>query len=362
MALSEPSTRPADGQRGASRLSLFDPRWVDFVEAHPQALIFHRPAWAEMIASSYGYERFALCLLDDDEQIAGGLPVIATTAGGLRRKKRWVSLPFSDFCPPLLAVGTDPSDFTQAIGQARLEAGVQSLSVRAPLVGLERQQVEAAVVHTTSLERDTDALFKTFHRSQVQRNLRRAAREPLTVRHGSERDDLTGSFYRLHLQTRRRLGMPVQPRRFFRAIWEELLEPGYGWLLLVEHDSKPVAAAVFLTGGDTVTYKYGASDSAFWSMRPNHLLFAEAIRQACAQGYSRFDWGRSDLSDHGLREFKSGWAGVETPLAYTTLADGEPRQSEQGSSRALSAARVVLRHSPAWVCRAGGELFYRHAA
>ena len=57
MALSEPRTRPADRQRVASRLSLFDPRWVDFVQTHPQALIFHRPAWAEMIASSYGYER-----------------------------------------------------------------------------------------------------------------------------------------------------------------------------------------------------------------------------------------------------------------------------------------------------------------
>jgi CelD/BcsL family acetyltransferase involved in cellulose biosynthesis len=354
-APTEPSPSAA-----ASKLSLHDPRWLSFVEQHPQALVFHQPAWADMIGSTYGYERFALCVLGADEQVAGGLPVIETR--GLNRRRRWVSLPFSDLCPPLLSERLEAEDFTRALEQARLDARVRSLQVRAPLAGAERYQGSAAVIHTTALERDADALFQTFHRSQVQRNLRRAEREQLVVRVGSDETDLTRSFYGLHVQTRQRLGMPVQPRRFFSAIWEQLLEQGHGWLLLAEADSQPVAAAVFLTspGNQTVTYKYGASDSAFWSKRPNHLLFAHAIRLACEQGYRDFDWGRSDLSDSGLREFKSGWAGVEEPLVYTTLVDGEP--AAEGSGRALGAARSVLSWSPAWVCRASGELFYRYAA
>jgi hypothetical protein len=89
-------------------------------------------------------------------------------------------------------------------------------------------------------------------------------------------------------------------------------------------------------------------------------LFAHAIRDACEQGYRHFDWGRSDLTDLGLREFKGGWAGVEEPLVYTTLVDGEPASA--GSRRALDAARAVLSSAPAWVCRASGELFYRYAS
>jgi CelD/BcsL family acetyltransferase involved in cellulose biosynthesis len=359
-ALSETPRVSAPPADAASKLSLHDPRWLSFVERHPQALIFHRPEWADMIGSTYGYERFALCVLDADGQVAGGLPVIATR--GLHLRRRWVSLPFSDLCPPLLSERLEAEAFTRALEQARRDARVRSLQIRAPLAGAEHYQGSEAVIHTTALERDADALFRTFHRSQVQRNLRRAEREQLLVRVGNDEEDLTRSFYGLHVQTRRRLGMPVQPRRFFSAIWEQLLEQGHGWLLLVEADSQPVAAAVFLTspGKQTVTYKYGASDSAFWSKRPNHLLFAHAIRLACEQGYRQFDWGRSDLPDSGLREFKSGWAGVEEPLVYTTLVDGEP--ASEGSGRALDAARAVLSWAPAWVCRASGELFYRYAA
>jgi hypothetical protein len=66
------------------------------------------------------------------------------------------------------------------------------------------------------------------------------------------------------------------------------------------------------------------------------------------------------LPDSGLREFKSGWAGVEEPLVCATLADAE--SAPEGSGCALGAARVLLLRSPAWVCRASGELFYRYAA
>ena len=360
-ALSEaPEAVVPGASAAASKLSLHDPRWLAFVEAHPEALIFHRPDWADMIGATYGYERFALCVLDADGKVAGGLPVIETR--GLGRHRRWISLPFSDLCPPLLSERLEAEAFTRALEQARRQARVQSLQVRAPLAGAERYQGSEAVIHTTTLESDADALFQTFHRSQVQRNLRRAERESLLVRVGSHPDDLTRSFYGLHVQTRRRLGLPVQPRRFFAAIWEQLLERGYGWVVLVEAGSQPVAAAIFLTGPgkQTVTYKYGASDTSFWPKRPNHLLFATAIRLACEQGYRRFDWGRSDLPDSGLREFKRGWAGVEEPLVYTTLADAEP--TPEGSGRVLGAARVLLRRSPAWVCRASGELFYRYAA
>jgi hypothetical protein len=88
-------------------------------------------------------------------------------------------------------------------------------------------------------------------------------------------------------------------------------------------------------------------------------LFWHALRTTCEDGYRWFDFGRSDLPDRGLRDFKSGWAAQEQPLLYTTLAERAPAS---GSGRGLAAARVLLRHSPGWACRAAGELFYRYAA
>jgi CelD/BcsL family acetyltransferase involved in cellulose biosynthesis len=364
-APSEPLAVPAEGDASpapASTLSLDDPRWLAFVASHPQALIFHQRAWVNMIGSCYGWRRFVLAVLDDDASLQGGIPVIAVR--GLRRRERWVSLPFSDTCPPLLGAQLEPAAFTRALERARQAAGVESLHVRASLAGAEQQQRTEAVIHTTTLSGDFEAVFANFHGSKVQRNVRRAEREQLTVREGATPADLTHVFYGLHVQTRRRQGMPIQPRDFFSALWEQLVAPGNGKLLLVYDGDRAVAGALFLSGGDTLTYKYGASDASYWRLRPNHLLFAHAIRWACNEGYRHFDWGRSDFQDRGLRDFKSGWAAVEEPLVYTTLTESpRPAWATSGTkTTALRVARGLLRRSPAWVCRTIGKLLYRYAA
>jgi lipid II:glycine glycyltransferase (peptidoglycan interpeptide bridge formation enzyme) len=216
-------------------------------------------------------------------------------------------------------------------------------------------------MHRTQLATDADAVFDRLHRSQVQRNVKRAGRDGIVVRRAETQSDLTNSFYELQLQTRRRLGMPMQPRRFFEALWSHLLEPGHGSLLLAYFGTKPVAGAVFLTGSETMTYKYGASDASSWRLRPNHLLFWTAMRTACDAGYGWFDFGRSDLEDRGLREFKGGWGAVEEDLVYTKLPDPES-ESASAAARALPAMRAVIRRSPGWVSRLSGELLYRYAA
>jgi CelD/BcsL family acetyltransferase involved in cellulose biosynthesis len=336
------------------RLDLDDPRWLDLVERHPDALAFHRPGWAHVLAESYGYRPFVLALEDSDGSLAAGVPV-AEVRGPLGRR-RWISLPFTDLCPPLVHEG-DGRELPSALDRARTESGIGQLEVRAALPGVPARA--EAVIHTLALQPDADAVFATFHRSRVQRNVRRSEREGVTVRRGESEADLARVFYALHVQTRRRLGVPVQPRRFFSLLWRHVLRPGHGHVLVAEADGRAIAAALFLAGGRTLTYKYGASDSQLWRLRPNHALLWSAIRTACADGYERFDFGRTDFEDTGLREFKSGWGGVEEPLEYSTLGAASAAGRKEGAG---TAARGLLRRSPAWVCRAAGELLYRYAA
>ena len=105
----------------------------------------------------------------------------------------------------------------------------------------------------------------------------------------------------------------VPRRRFFSLLWQRLLEPGHGYVLIAEHEGRPAAAAVFLTAGETVVYKYGASDERLWDVRANHVLFHEAIRRSCDEGLRSFDFGRTDFADRGLREFKLGWGATTEP-------------------------------------------------
>jgi CelD/BcsL family acetyltransferase involved in cellulose biosynthesis len=128
--------------------------------------------------------------------------------------------------------------------------------------------------------------------------------------------------------------------------------------LLASADGAPIAGAVFLRSGPTAMYKYGASDERAWRLRPNNLILAEAIRRAAEDGCSRFDFGRSDFADAGLRAFKLGWGATERPLVYSSLGGGVASTGARG--RGL--LRRVIRRSPSAVCCIIGECLYRYAA
>jgi CelD/BcsL family acetyltransferase involved in cellulose biosynthesis len=344
-----------DRMDGVTVLELTDPRWANFVAAHPAATPFHHPDWARLVASCYGFRAFALATTDTTSAIRAGLPVIEVSQPF--SSPRWVSLPYTDYCPPLLSPGQREEELVAALGQASGAAGVRRIEVRAPLAGASASH--AALRHVLPLHGGPGAVYAGFHRSQVQRNIRRAEREELTVRRATRAEDLVGTFYRLHLQTRRRQGVPVQPRRFFQLLWEGVISPGLGSVLIVEASARPIAAAVFLAWNGTVIYKFGASDASAWSLRPNHLLFWHAIRTACEQGNRRFDFGRTDAGQEGLRAFKLSWGAVEEPLVYGALPGGEKASRDRRAARMLAPA---IRHGPLLFCRAIGETLYRYIA
>lgn len=335
---------------------IHDPRWSSFVACHDSALPFHHPAWASLVAESYGMRACCLALHDETGAMIAGLPVVEVRR--LRGGSRWVSLPFTDYCPPLVRGGTEV-DITARLDAARRAFGVQTLEVRAELPGEQASSDGTFLVHELRLTGSEKQIFATLHANQVRRNIRRAERAGVTVRKGTAEIDLTGIFYGLHTRTRHRLGIPVQPRRYFGLLWRRIVEPGHGVLLIAEREGLPVAAAVFLASAGVCVYKYGASDERHWSVRPNHVLFWEAIRWAGARGCRTFDFGRTDLDDQGLRDFKSRWGTLERRWSYSVLSD---RPVRGGRAGVPASVRSAIRHSPAMVPRVLGELLYRYAA
>jgi CelD/BcsL family acetyltransferase involved in cellulose biosynthesis len=338
------------------RRPLPDARWSSFVASHGSALPFHHPSWAATLAECYGFH--ALCVTVDDRagRIVAGLPVLEVRRR--RGPRRWVSLPFTDHCPPLATDGFD-AGLVRLLDDARRQFGVDRIEVRGELHGPGAHPDGAFLSHELSLAGSEDEVFASLHPSQVRRNIRRAQRAGVTVRFGRTEADVTGAFYRLHSRTRHRLGVPVQPLRYFRLLWKHVLAPGHGVVLIAEVAGVPVASAVFLASRGVCVYKYGASDERRWSARPNHLLFWEAIRWAAARGCQTLDFGRTDIADEGLREFKSRWGTVERRLAYSVLADA-PSGTGRGGVPPL--VRSMIRHGPAAVPRALGELLYRYTA
>jgi CelD/BcsL family acetyltransferase involved in cellulose biosynthesis len=334
-------------------LALDDPRWTELTRAHGEATIFHSPSWARVLAETYRYRAFALGLLSS-ERLVGLVPLLEVD--GLLRSRRWVSLPFTDTCPPLLAPEMNDQAVVTLVDRARREAAVSAVDVHAPIHGALHEEV--GVEHVLALEDDPATLERGFASSH-RRNLKQADRNGVSVRIAGSAEDLTRAYYALHVATRRRQGIPTQPRSFFRRLWELVIEPGDGFLLLAEHDSAVAAGAVFLAGSRTLVYKYGASVPAQWRLRPNNPIFRAAIEWACAHGCTRLDFGRTDAHNEGLRRFKAGFGAEESPLIYSRIGEASASRRPSQSGGMLSFA---IRNSPEFVCRAIGMTLYRYAA
>jgi CelD/BcsL family acetyltransferase involved in cellulose biosynthesis len=335
-------------------LELEDPRWLQFVASRPEATPFHHPAWARLLADCYGFEASALAV------VADGTPIAGVPALKVRRlhRRRWVALPFTDALEPLGEPDAVQS-LARGLSDLRVTGEVSSVELRCSLPAQGAAHEVVGVIHELSLTPDPDEVLTRFDKSRVRAEIRRADREGVTVRRGQAPGDLLEIFYGLHLATRRRQGVPVQPRRFFELLWERMLAAGIGHVRIAEVNGEAAAAAVLLSWNKRTIYKLAASNRELLQKRPNQALIWAAIRDACVAGDEVFDFGRSDLSNRGLRAFKSGWGAAEHELVYTSIGGTVAAPEGGRASRVLA---ELIQRSPPVVCRLLGETLYRYAA
>lgn len=338
-------------------VELPDPRWEKFVTSHPSATPFHHPGWVRLVAGCYGFRSFAVTVGDAMGEIRAGLPVVEVSH--FRTGPKWVTLPFTDYCAPLVSDPQQEADLVCALQQASQAAGVRRVEVRAPLPGAPVLG-PAMFRHVISLQDGPEAVYQRFCRTARQQ-VRQAEDKGVTVRRATRPEDITGVFYRLHARNRRRLGVPVQPARFFRMLWDCVIGTGLGLAFIAEVSGRPVAAHVYLAWNGTMTDKFSASDDAAWSLRPNHLIIWHALQAACQTGCQSFDFGRTDAGNQGLRVFKKTLGAAEEPLVYGVLGAGP----EPAAARPRMMGRLlgsVIRHGPLLLCRTAGEALYRYGA
>ena len=179
------------------------------------------------------------------------------------------------------------------------------------------------------------------------------------MRRSNSAADVLEVFYRQHVTTRRRLGVPVQPRRFFEVLARDYIEPGLGFVVIASLGDTPVSSAVFLAWNRRIEYKYSASDRSHGDVGAGQAVVWDAIRWGCQNGHLELDFGRTERGHEGLRRFKRAWGGVERDLTYTVLADTPPRAP---GGRAMRILEPVIRRSPEIVSRAIGWAGYRYTA
>jgi CelD/BcsL family acetyltransferase involved in cellulose biosynthesis len=331
---------------------LADPRWQRFVESSPSGGIFHHREWLRLLHEQYGYWLLAHCVTEDGELLAG-LPfaLVSSRLTG----KRLVAVPFSDVCAPVLAGGERDTlalaTLLDAVRAEREREGVD-VEIRTPVEGFG--DGGGFYHHELALTADVEQLRRGFSKG-VKWGISRARREGVEVRRACDKQAL-GQFYDLHLRTRRRQGVPTQPKRFIDR-FATLFEQDLGFVLLACVEDEPVAAAVFLAFNGVLTYKYGASNPAHLKLQPNNALLMEAMSWGCEHGMHTFDLGRTDLENEGLRSFKRGWGTTERELSYACLPAHEPGAARGGVPGVV---KTMISRTPPLTGRLVGAALYRH--
>jgi hypothetical protein len=333
------------------------PDWDVDLSGCPAASFFHGSSWARVLKDTYGFEPYYLVVRPPDGTLSF-LPLMEIDSP--LTGKRGVSLPFTDECSPICA---DSGTF-KALHAAAMTLGKQRgwkyIECRGglPLYGDATPSV-SFYRHRLDLSQGESALWDKCD-SSVRRAIRKAEQAGLTVEFSREKAALR-DFYGLFCKTRRRHGVPPQPMAFFSNIHRQVLSKNQGLVLTVKINDKPIASAIYFHYRRTVIYKFGASDVSFQHLRPNNLVMWEAIKRHTAEGFQNLDFGRTSLTNEGLRNFKQSWGTAEDRIDYIRqdCRTGRYLETKDAASGLHTRFMAVL---PDPLFRLVGSLLYKHVA
>jgi lipid II:glycine glycyltransferase (peptidoglycan interpeptide bridge formation enzyme) len=294
---------------------IHDPSWLAFIEKHPEACIFHSPAWLEALRRTYGYQPFVLTTSAAGQELTNG--VVFCRISSWFTGARLVSLPFTDHCQPLV---NGPQELHCILNSLLDEAkGTRWRCIEIRPTHLDFHGFPCLSVagtfcfHRLDLRPTLGELYESFHCDCVQRKIRRAEREGLRYEE-SQSELLLEKFYRLMVLTRRRQSLLPAPLLWFRNLANCLGDQMK--IRLASKDNQPVASILTLRYKSTLVYKYGCSDKRFSNLGGTQLLFWKAIQEAKRDGLQELDMGRSDWDNPGLIKFKDRWGAARSTLTY----------------------------------------------
>ena len=326
--------------------------WRAYVDAHPQATVYHAWGWRRVLTEAFGHCPHYL-IARRGEQLTGVLPLAQVRT--LLFGHSLASLPFCPYAGPL---GDDPASL-RALDEAAT-ALARSLAVD----HLEYRSFadvpnpgnwpgnDLYVVFRKPISTDHDANLNAIPRKQ-----RAMVRKGIKNGLSADAGDLD-TFFELFADNVHRHGTPAHSRRYFALLLETFGDDA-GLLIVRDPAGKPVSGVLSLYhrnevlpmhAGDTVEARdLAANDFKYWSL----------MRMAADRGCTLFNYGRSKLGT-GPYDFKKNWGFEPTPLAYEyklVRGQGVPQNNPLNPKYRLMIE--TWRRMPRWFVNAVGPRLVR---
>jgi CelD/BcsL family acetyltransferase involved in cellulose biosynthesis len=334
-----------------------DPLWQEIINRY-NSDVFHTPEWMSTLTATYDFNFHGLAILDDSGQPRSGMAYCLIED---MMDPRIVSLPFSDFCDPLVEDSEEWNLMVDALLHNGHRLSMRCLRNEIPLHDERFKLANRAKWHCVDVRKELDTLWMDLHGS-ARRAIKKAKREQVDVRIASQKDELR-SFYELHLKVRKyKYQLLAQPYRFFEQIWDQFITKGNGALMLAHHQDIIIGGVLYLEWQNKLYYKFNASNPEYRSLRPNDLVVWEGMKYAHLKGYDYLDFGLSDWDQEGLLQYKRKFASEEKTVSFLShTPSGSPSRKEKQIRNLLPQLTDLFVDEvvPDQVTEKAGDVLYR---
>jgi len=284
------------------------PFWDDVVAQSPEATFYHTPLWHTIVADSFRSFSIATRGFVFEDGTRAVLPFVRTKSETFFKGKQRLK---SSVCGGYGGIVSNKklSRDQQARIYHYVTSSKASISIDCnPFSDYTLPdffQKKKDFAHVISLDRDEDAIYKTFSR-KAKRGLKQAIKMGVTVRAARTESDIC-AYYTIYQDALRRWGDSAQhefPEKLFVNMFKDAGDGAKIWI--AEKDGKIIAAFTMLYLNRVVTGWHGVALEKYFDCCPNNILHMEIIRDALKNNYSYYDFGPSGGLE-GVISFKESF-------------------------------------------------------
>ena len=322
--------------------------------------MFHSPAWLQCLRRTYDYEPTVFTSSKAGEPLRDG--VVFCKVRNWFGRPRLVSLPFSDHAEPLVSGHENMRELLTFVAESAARGDWSSVELRPPrpINGAARWAKfgdgRSFVLHRLDLQPSLEQLFRALNKDSTRRKILKAQKHGLRYDEGHPERHLR-EFFQLCVMTRRRKGLPPPPLAWFRNLITFL---GGSVKIRVAKTRKDELAGAILTlrFKDSMVFKYGASDAAHHNLGTMPFLLWQAIEDAKSSGATQFDFGRSEIENAGLMQFKDHFGAERIEFTHKVFPATAGEPGADGWQMKL--AKRVFAHLPESALILAGKWIYPH--
>ena len=388
------------------------PVWNEYVDAHPQATLYHLYGWRNVIEKTYGHKTYYLAATKGTPQQLPNtqypIPSIHHPAStiqhpGTRNQhpalvgilplvhlkhflfgNSLISMPFFD----LGGILADDEETEQALLLEAirlghdLKANTIELRQAQPLTCFNKinQQPFLNPINSTNstdpinpigsltivtkshkvrmlldLPDSPEILMKSF-KSKLRSQIRKPIKEGLSTKIANL--VLLEDFYKVFSINMRDLGSPVHSKKLIRNVLEEF--PEKTKIVMVYKNAQPIACSLIIDFKGALENPWASALRKYSNFSPNMLLYWSMLEYACQNDLIQFDFGRSTPGE-GAYKFKEQWGAKPTAFHWLYVSLNGHQINEKTSEKStFESAIKYWQRLPVPITRMIGPMIRKH--